>query len=70
MAWTNEARLKAVETKRLNGIYNQFDRAKAEGRELKSSLIGRPGKSIPHTDEAKAKISEKALASKLRRAKC
>jgi hypothetical protein len=67
MPWTNEARAKAIETKRLRGVFNQFDKAASEGRRIESPLKGRPGLSRPHTEESKAKLREKALASKHRR---
>ena len=67
MAWTEAARQKAKETKLKSGIFNQYDKAHANGESLESPLKGKHTKGKPHTEEAKQKIKEKALASKHRR---
>lgn len=67
MAWTAETRAKALETKRRRGLFNQYDKAKLDGVQLISKLKGRPGKSIPHSEETKLKLREKALSSNHRR---
>lgn len=68
MAWTEESRRKALETKRLKGIYNQYTKAKTEGHTIVSPLKGKPNiKWKPHTEETKLIISKKARASNHRR---
>jgi len=48
---------------------NQFIKAKRLGHEIISSLKGRPGKSIQHTEETRKKMSISALNSNHRRLK-
>ena len=67
MAWTEAARQKAKEKKLQSGIFNQYDRARVEGRELEHPCKGVPCEGKPHTEETKLKIQAKALASKHRR---
>ena len=70
MAWTEEARRKAQETKKLKGITNQFTKAKTLGFEIPQSVWkGKVGqfKDKKHSEETKLKQQEKALASKHRR---
>ncbi len=66
MAWTKEARLKAAESKKKSGSWNQFSKGKTVSEETKNKLreisTGRT-----HTAETKEKISKKARASKHRR---
>lgn len=55
------------ESKRLTGRVNAQAVAKLEGRIYISPLKGKPGKSTPHTEETKIKLSKIALKSKHRR---
>ena len=58
MAWTEESRRKAAETKRLKGSTNQYTKAKSENRTLNSPLKDKPNlKWKPHTQETKDKLS-------------
>ena len=66
--------IKAVEAMNLKrtetGITNQFSKARLENREIpKHSYKGISTEGRPHTDDAKEKIRQKALASKHRRLK-
>lgn len=72
MAWTAEARKKAVEKRKAGKTLNQFQKAKLEGRELGHSeetkaKMREASTGRGHTEETKKKISEKALASDHRR---
>jgi hypothetical protein len=70
MAWTDEARRKAAETKRQKGSSNQYTKAKVEGKEIpiganKGKIGTFLGKN--HSAEVKELIREKALLSNHRR---
>lgn len=67
MAWTKEARQKALETRNKKGHTNQFTKAKKEGRKIVSSLKGKSHPGHPHTEETKQLLREKALKSNHRR---
>ena len=57
----NKPKLELMEKSRKNtGFTNQFTKAKQMGDEIpKSKLVGRQGKSTPHTEETKDTISNK-----------
>lgn len=66
MAWTKEARAKAAETRKKNGIHNQYSKGKTISEETRQKLkVSSTGKL--HSQETKELISEKARASKHRR---
>jgi len=70
MAWTEESRKKALESKRKSGNTNQFSKGSKEthSEETKEKLRSK-GLERKHSDESKQKISEKALLSTHRRLK-
>lgn len=67
MAWTEESRKKAIETKRAKGVTNQYTKAETLGLAKPKCNSGGNWLGKKHSDESKKIISEKARASKHRR---
>ena len=72
MAWSKEAREKALKTKREKGITNQFTKAKADGKKVSCSdetkkKISDSLKGRGFSDERKKNISDACLKSNHRR---